>query len=522
MMRIIFIFILILKINFTNEINAQEDAEVATEKPPEQVINGKTADLKQAFIKEEEKPYTYQPADPEFWSTVQNYLKEENPIAALVESAKKMDQKGKETLEGTEAFLALTQGLKERHFLYASFYFLVQIAQEKLGTSIGEAALFELNQFTQNNIYDEETLHGLLINNEFGGLHPEINSFISYFKAMDLLQFGFEEWAQVYLKSIKKNSYWDQLLQYWTAVGEVSRNRIDNAIILFQKLMNEVKADSPLFERIALQYARLVFEQGDFPTALTIYNNLGIKGVREIGRIQLERAWVHYYLKDYSKAMGILAALKAPYFEPSLTFERHILEMIIYRDLCHYAAVESVAHLFRQDFAKSLETIRKRQPLREDKALFNMAVIHRDIQEEANLIDQIRREKILLENYNWDSFSFYKPLLDEYSRIDQLLQARIDRRLESKARDSANELLDAEEQVLFLEYTSRIDQLRVRPSDEANYKSQEISHLTFEKIFWPADGEYWWDELPDYSMLISSRCGDTQLPDDQQLEKNFK
>ncbi len=94
--------------------------------------------------------------------------------------------------------------------------------------------------------------------------------------------------------------------------------------------------------------------------------------------------------------------------------------------------------------------------------------------------------------------------------------------MESKARDSANELLDAEEQVLFLEYTSRIDQLRVRPSDEANYKSQEISHLTFEKIFWPADGEYWWDELPDYSMLISSRCGDTQLPDDQQLEKNFK
>lgn len=489
-----------------------EDAEAA----------GKTVDLSEAFKEEEEKPYVYQPADPIFWAKIMSQLSDKNQVAVVIEAAKQEDSMGSATAEGGEAQLAMAIGLMEKRLYFAAFHILTNLVQERIGTSVGEGALYHLSRLTQDSSFDEHALIQLLSRNEFSALHPEIESFVSYYKGIELLQLGFTEWANVHLDRIKKDSYWDYLYKYWTAVGELVRERTDNATKLFQNLLEVPNLHPKLFEKVALQYARLVFEQGDFVTASAIYNNLGLTGVREIGRINLERAWVLYYMKDYAKAMGVLTSLQSPYFEPSLTYERHILEMIIYRELCHYKAVESVAQRFRFDFNNSLKTIRKRNPLRHEKKLFNMAVLDLDVQNMANLIEQMRREKQMLAEYNWGQFSFYKIILDEYSRMDNILQARVDIELEDKARYSANELLDAEEQVLFLEYTSRLDELRIRRGDDRTYKVEDISYLTFEKIYWPADGEFWWDEMPDYKMLISSRCGDMTSPDEDRLEKEFE
>lgn len=491
--------------------------------PPDQVTSGKSVDLSKAFLKEEVKPYSYVPIDAEFWYKIQASIAEGNPISALIDGAKMEDSAGTDTPEGGEGQLAMAIAFRERKLYYASFELLIRLAKDRIGSSLGEAALFELGKLTTETPYDQEALNHLLVGNEFASLHPDVESFVSYHKAMDLLQLGFSEWAQVHINRIKKDSYWDYLMQYWTAVGEVSRDRIDNALAIFQKLMETQNLPPRIFEKTALQYARLIFEQGDFQTSFAIYNSLGLTGVREIGRIQLERAWVHYYLKDYGKAMGILTALQAPYFEPSLTFERHILEMIIYRELCHYEAVKYVAGRFRSNFKSSLNAIRWRKPLRHDKALFNLAVLNREIQDPANLVDQVRRELAMIKEYSWDQFTFFKPLLQEYSRIDNILQSRIDIQLEEKTRSYANELLDAEEQILFLEYTSRLDELRVRRGDDdSTYRAQDISYITFEKIYWPADGEFWWDEMPDYLMKISSRCGEQSTPDDHKVEREFK
>ncbi|MCB0367161.1 MAG: hypothetical protein KDD68_17305 [Bdellovibrionales bacterium] len=492
------------------------------EAPPDQVTSGKSVDLSEAFKEEEQKPYEYQPADPVFWTKIQSQLGENNQVAVVIEAAKQEDAMGSSTPEGGEAQLAMAIGLMEKRLYFASFHLLTKLVQERIGTNVGEAALHQLGRLTQESLFDEFALIQLLSRNEFASLHPDVESFVSYYKGLELMQLGFTEWANVHMSRIKKDSYWDYLLKYWTAIGEVSRDRPENAIKIFQTLLEVPNLHPALFEKTALQYARLVFEQGDFITASAIYNNLGVKAVREIGRLNLERAWVLYYMKDYSTAMGVLTSLQSPYFEPSLTFERHILEMIIYRELCHYKAVESVAQRFRFDFHNSLKTIRKREPLRHEKKLFNMAVLDMEVQNLANLIDQMRAEKIALAEYNWGQFSFYKPILDEYDRMDKILQSRIDIELEDKARFAANELLDAEEQVLFLEYTSRLDELRIRRGDDRKYQAEDISYVTFEKIYWPADGEFWWDEMPDYKMLISSRCGDMTSPDDDQMEREFE
>ncbi|MBK8204868.1 MAG: hypothetical protein IPK68_22020 [Bdellovibrionales bacterium] len=143
------------------------------------------------------------------------------------------------------------------------------------------------------------------------------------------------------------------------------------------------------------------------------------------------------------------------------------------------------------------------------------------IQDPANLVDQVRRELAMIkESAGINSLSL--NLFSKNTHESIVFSGSHRYQLEEKTRNYANELLDAEEQILFLEYTSRLDELRVRRGDDSTYRAQDISYITFEKIYWPADGEFWWDEMPDYLMKISSRCGEQSTPDDHKVEKEFR
>jgi hypothetical protein len=152
-----------------------------------------------------------------------------------------------------------------------------------------------------------------------------------------------------------------------------------------------------------------------------------------------------------------------------------------------------------------------------------LALLDRDLQDKANLIDTLRAEKETLKKYDWQRFIFYRPTLEAYSRRDNTVQRELDMILEPKVRDIAEQLLDVEEQMQFLDYTSKLDALRIiRAGEEREYKAQEVSFLTFEHIFWPVEKEFWWDEFDDFKTLISSRCNRSTSPADDKLEREFE
>ena len=77
----------------------------------------------------------------------------------------------------------------------------------------------------------------------------------------------------------------------------------------------------------------------------------------------------------------------------------------------------------------------------------------------------------------------------------------------SRSTEAANELLDIEEQISFIEYISRLDALKIlEEKQEDFYRPERISHVKFNKIYWPWTGEFWIDEVDKYQTLISSRC----------------
>lgn len=500
-------------------------AEPAQDKAKEQIPDGSAA-LPAANLKtiaQTAKPYVYDPVDPVFWSRVLKGLESKNASAVIADAAGQEEDYGASTPEGAEAKLALALSLNDRGLTYAAFQILTTLSRERRGTGQGEAALFYLSNIAEKNAVDEEALEILINSGEFDNLHPAIKSFVGYFKAMYALRFGYVNWAEPRLRDIAKGSYWDYRMRYWTAVGEVARNRVDKAFEAFTQLKDDPNTPSRILELSKHQVARILFERGSFQEAYDLLTQLNPPELREKGRLMLERAWAEYYLKDYSKALGTLAALQAPQFDSSISYERYILQMIIFRELCHYPAVEIVRKNFQNRFRDSFRAIHKRKPLREERMLFNMAVLDLDLQNKANLIHELREETRAMEEMGLSRYSFFAPLKKAYQDRDKVLQAELDLKIEKKARVIADKLLDAEEQIQFISYTSKLDALRISRSDEERkYQSDRISFVNFEKIFWPVTRELWWDEVDSYRVLIDSRCNQSSDEKDRNLEKDFK
>lgn len=526
--RVIALFLILLALTPPNVARSQTPAktpsmvEGSTSSPPG-LPAGQSTELSGAFLALKEKPYVYRPLDTDFWERISSYRKEGNPIGMIVEGSKHSEEMGELTPDGSEGRLAMALGFRDKNLNYAAFLVLTELAKSRAGTSMGEAALNELSEMAILGHTDSEAVELLLTTNEFGPLHPDIQSFVSYHRYLYNLRFGFDRWAKVQKGKIKKGSPWDYQLRYWQAIGNVARGKMDKAEPEFENLKGDINTPKLIKEWVTIQQARNLFEKGRFEEAYKLYREPSNLGVREKGRLLLEVAWSEYYLKHYDRALGLLHALRAPYFSPSLTPERYILEIIIYRDLCHYEAVDSAVKNFKESFKNSFLAIRKRLPLREDPTLVNLALLDRDLQDKANLIHTLRREKDEISKYNWDSFRFFKPMLDDYDRRDKTLQRQLDLVLEPRVREIAEFLLDTEEQVQFLDYTSKLDALRiVRAGEDRDYKSQVITYLTFESIFWPVENEFWWDEFDDFKVLISSRCSMSQNPGDEKMERDFE
>lgn len=471
-----------------------------TEKPP-------------AMTQKEELPFAYDPIDPEFWDKIKEAEAENNFAKIIVLAGDLLNEESNGSSdEADEARLALGIGLARLNISFGATQILKGLAKTRNGSKIGEAALIEMSKIAQSRFYDQEEIaEDLLVSNEFAPYHSDVESFIGFHAGLYSLTRGFKDWTEKEFSKIKPGTYWDYKMRYLKALGEIARDRVENGKQKLEELRLDELVPTDIRERARLQSARLAFEQGDFRNAYQLYTNLNLP-IRTAGRIFVERAWSQFYLKNYSKALGLLEVSKAPVFSSSDHPERYVLGMLIYRELCHYESVITTAEQYRDRFGDALDAIRARGDLQKVPIIANMAMSHEKIQSEVNFLNQTRDEYLELQDLDWDEYDFYDELLKAYEFKNEDLKGRIDHMILEKSREIAQQIVDVEEQIVFLDYSAKLDQLRiVRRGENRNYKSESFSLLRFDKLFWPVEGEHWVDELEDYTMLIRSRCGESQL-----------
>lgn len=486
----------------TNAITAPAVSDKAT---------GKTTDV--PVLDKMELPYVYSPVDPDYWRGVEQKIKDKEFTKIIADGLDLTDDYGYDSDDGIEGMLSVGVALRHLDLNYAATLVLKEVALKRISSEIAAKALYELSLIDQNSYLDPvDMIDDFLNSNEFGTLHPDIQSFVSYYVSLSDLINGFKNWSKIEGGLVKNESYWYFRTQYLKAINEVTQNKLDEAEVRFSRISKNETLNEKIRKRADLQIARISFEKKDFVKAGNIYKTLIDFPQREKARILLERAWANFYQKNYSESLGILQGLKAPIYMVAVTPERYILEMIIYKQLCYFEKVSRVAKEYYAVFGKSVKNIKKRKDLSKDKIVSQMALTNMRLQDQANFINQLRDEALLAKELGVNKFKYLKTIADKYSHKDQEVQKRLYQLMDNVYPQVSEEILDAEEQVKFLDYTAKLDALRiVKKGEERNYQSEKISYVKFDKVFWPVEEEYWSDELVDYKVLIKSQC-DQALP----------
>lgn len=485
---------------------------------------GKTTEQTPATLTSSiQKPFEYIPVSPDFWAQVTT-LRTEKKWDDIIKKVRAQHQSyGEVTPEGFEALLARAMVLEELGFPLSAFEIYLDAVREQKGSNIAAFAIERLGLMAVSSDYDVETLMELFDSYETESLHPDLLDFASFFKGLNNARYGHRKWAEEEFGKIQKDKNWDHLRQYWTALAYIAQDQMTKAEPIMRALFEKPALQARTRDLVTLQLARIEFEKGNFNEALRLYDIPKNFGYREKGRQLLEKAWTLFYLGEFGRSLGVLHALKAPIFSSSLNPEVFILEMLIFRQLCHFELVEYSRDIFNKKFGSTIDYIQKRSDLKKNQHIFNLSVMNLNIQPLVNLVGQIQIEIAAFDKDKIFDGREKAQIKDQLRRRSQNYQARIDLQLNTLTRDSASQILKSQEQIKFIEYVSSLDALKL--SDDlgaVSYEAQKISKVRFEQIFWPVTSEYWFDELESYRMQISSICQTTTDSDEKKLEESFE
>src|SRR5262249_4791115 len=117
-------------------------------------------------------------------------------------------------------------------------------------------------------------------------------------------------------------------------------------------------------KRTARTLARVYFDQGEHAKAWDIYANFLLKLNPAQPSDWVEAAWNLYRLKRPAEALGMLYNLESKAAASTfVNLEKYRLRALVYRSLCQPAAADSLIESFDKEFGKTLEGIKRGEPL---------------------------------------------------------------------------------------------------------------------------------------------------------------
>ena len=462
---------------------------------------------------EKADPFVYQSTRNDFWQVIQGHLNK-NEYAKVIELASQEDIKALKPNEKAEVYLAVAEATSKSGHPYLAFLLAHEITKIFPLSNQAIRSYFIVEDILKRNAITDDLIIGETIieqdiNFDNKKIPFELRGFLGYLFFQSYRQQNFTKWEKQVQKLIAPDTEWSFRLDYDRALYELYNDRYDEALKIFERLMNEKNASDFLRKKSKRQYARLIFEKGEFQKAFELLKSLQFEQ-DDRGFILLERAWTKYYQKHYSKALGLLTALDAKLFDSSRTPETDILKMLIYKELCHFDSVFEIKKVFDKRYKKSLDEIKKRSDLTKNKELLQLALQKPQLKNYSTFIGGLRLDLDWVKESGGGG-SLFADLQSKVKLKDRQLQDVLSLKTREEVRRSADDLLDWSEQVNFLDYQTRVDSLRVRRSDaELNYRPEPIPLITFDRLYWLYKGEVWLDEIENLRVLVKSKCQQTQ------------
>ncbi len=398
--------------------------------------------------------------------------------------------------------------LKLRH---AGAVYLARIARERTNPAVLPKTLEELRKLTDlphDEVLIDEQIFGAL---DLGFLPEDVAGYAHYQQGLVDLRVGNERWATTHFSKLPEDSAEASRARYAMLVTRLRAEKKDlpkEMIEQFFELSKDEKLTQEARNDAMLAVARLNYELGDFESALKAYDQVKLPQL-DPGRatLYLEEAWTRYQLGQVHAAMGLLTTLDAPSFRDEFQPDKYLLKALVYRDLCHYLPAKRAAKELTRKYADSLEAVRERQDLTEDRRLLRAASARGGTKRAKRFLDLLEREG---ENVGRYAGAFGNGLFAHLTKLYDLARAEGVRvyqaRLNESVRGEADRLLRAAEQVRLMEYEVGLKLYeRVKRGSKMTALIKETP-LKEDEVAFKFEGEYWNDELRSYRFSLTSRC----------------
>ncbi len=277
--------------------------------------------------------------------------------------------------------------------------------------------------------------------------------------------------------------------------------------------------------------ARRLYKEGKYKESLEAYNLIP-KHSYKWPYIILEKAWAYYQIGDYNRALGLLVTYKSPLMDTYFFPEAEYLAALAYFKLCLYddslVIIKQYYDFYSPRFTQ-LESVLKKNMNSQNYFYNLMFKPGQDLKKHEDFVRHMITRLKKQTRFSLDFNSIYKinkemkliqahekpqvqtELLDHLISVKENMIAKINYNAKSDIFNFlesvpffSSELFKVNLEVISkkkdLVYSNRqLAQGRNR-GDYANVKRDKFEQ------FWKFHGEFWGDELGDYSLGLKSSC----------------
>ncbi|MCK5884084.1 MAG: hypothetical protein KAG61_10360 [Bacteriovoracaceae bacterium] len=300
-----------------------------------------------------------------------------------------------------------------------------------------------------------------------------------------------------------KSAKFEKLKRYYTIIGETCRIHI----------------------------ARMEYATGNYKKAVTEFNKIS-KNSYKWPYILIEKAWAHYQLKDYNRTLGLLVTYKSPLLTSYFFPEAEVLGALTYHRLCLWNDSSIIIQKYYSDYRKRSSELKKLlvHNKKSDSYFLKLALapiskgekLHPYIR---NLVTQVKKQIKFSMDYvpikraenelkhlkRFDNFVFTSYLQKKVSQMANIKRIGLNQFIKRSMFDFINQIHRYSKEMFKIKLEIMSNQRSLiyqnkkliskrSRGDIDNVQQKEKQH------FWKFRGEFWADELGDYSFGLKSNC----------------
>lgn len=460
---------------------------------------------KPAAAPEEEKVFTPDLEQKLETGLRQEYVKDHynaavNLFAVIVDAPESELKRDVAELNFAQALVAI--GLTQ-----AAIEYYIDIIEGRRSPEMLGRALGALADLSRARLLDEDRLiDEVLFGAQYGDLPAETSEFVEYYQALGELRRGLQQWGTARLESLaKKDTVYGWKARYTLGVERLVDKNEDAAEKLFDTIAHSDKAPEDVRDDARTAAARMRYEHKAYSEAFALYSEVHAP-LADLDLVLLEKAWTKVADRDERRALGMVVGLGAPIYRHIFAPERDLIRAVALNRLCQFRAAHLTVLAFRDRYREVLDKIRERKSLADDKLLHQGALSGESLAKVAKVRARLIDEQERVGNVS-DS-RMREHLKSIYALRVARADAVIARGLEGALVHSADELLRVDEQMNIIDYEIGVGLFK--RSREESLSRERKAHLAApldsRDVFYRFDGEYWSDELNDYSVFADDRC----------------